>query len=352
MFEIAPFLSQLISTPGLSGFEGPVRNLIAETWKDLTDEMHTSRLGSLHALRKGTGQQPRPRIMIDAHMDAIGLIISGFVGEFARITAIGGLDPRVLIGQLVTIHGREEVQGVVVCPPAHLLPTGSGDPPASLDYLLVDAGYPVDQLEQKIRSGDPVSFAQMPIQMSADFLTGHSLDNRASLAALTYCLTLLQNHTTYWDVWMTATALEEVSLGGAATTAFQLQPDIAVVVDVTFGKGPGSPDYQTFPLGKGPTLSWGPMIHPGLHKAFRELADRLEITWQFEPIAGFSSTNTDRIHSVAQGIPTMLLEIPLRYMHSATEMVSINDIQNTGRLIAEFITGLDAEFLKRLTRDD
>lgn len=352
MPEIITFLQKLISIPGLSGYEAPVRNLIEEAWRPLSDEIHTSRLGSLHALRKGTTSEPRCRALVEAHMDAIGLMVAGLVGEFIRVSAIGGVDTRVLVGQLVTVHAKEDLPGVIVCPPAHMLPKNAGDPPESLDYLLVDVGLLPDEVEHMVSIGDRVSFAQTPICMSDGYLAGHSLDNRASIAALTFCLQELQGRQISWDVWTAATTVEEESLNGALTSAFQLQPDLAIVVDVTFGRGPGSPDYLTFPLGKGPTLSWSPIIHPGLHKAFSMLAGRLEIPYQLEPIPNSTYTNADVIHSAGQGIPTMLLEIPIRYMHTPVEMVSISDIHNTGRLIAAFISSLEAGFLEGLSRDD
>jgi tetrahedral aminopeptidase len=352
MSELFAFIHQLISAPGLSGYEKPVRDLIEDAWRPFTDELQTSRLGSLHALRKGQGPEPRPRILIEAHMDAIGLMVKGLVGEFIRIAPIGGVDHRVLPGQMVTVHGCEDVRGIIVCPPANRLPKGAGDPPSSLDYLLIDTGLPPKQLEETVHVGNLVSFAQVPLQMSDRFLAGHSLDNRASVAALTLCLQEMKNHPVCWDVWAAATALEEESLGGALTSAFQIQPDLAVVLDVTFGRGPASPDYLTFPLGKGPTLSWGPVIHPGLHKAFRELAERLKIPFQIEPIPQSTYTNADMIHTVAHGIPTMLIEIPIRYMHTATEMVSLDDIRYASRLLVEFITRLDSDFLTGLSRDD
>ena len=114
MTELLPFLKSLISVPGLSGYETPVRNLIEEAWRPLTDEMHISRLGSLHALRRGTAPAPRHSLLVAVHMDAIGLMVSGIVDGFLQVTMVGGVDPRVLPGQLVTVHGREHLPGVVV----------------------------------------------------------------------------------------------------------------------------------------------------------------------------------------------------------------------------------------------
>jgi endoglucanase len=352
MTEILPFLKQLISAPGLSGHEEPIRRIIEETWRPLTDELHLSRLGSLHGLRRGSAPEPRRRLMLTAHMDAIGLMVTGLVDGFLRLTQVGGLDPRVLPGQLVTVHGREDLPGVIVQPPGHLLPPEIGNDPVPLEYLLVDVGLLPRQVERLVRVGDLVSFAQPPLELSQEYLAGHSLDNRASVAALTHCLMELQVRSLGWDIWAVATTQEEETLGGALTSAYQLRPDAAVAIDVTFASSPGSPAHLSFPLGKGPTLGWGPTIHPALQKAFVDLADRLEIPYKLEAMPRRSGTDADALQTAAEGIPTMVLGIPLRYMHTPVEMVSIKDITRTGRLLAEFAASLDEKFLDRLVWDE
>lgn len=352
MTEILPFLKQLISAPGLSGHEEPIRRIIEDTWQPLTDELHLSRLGSLHGLRRGSAPEPRRRLMLTAHMDAIGLMVTGLVDGFLRLTQVGGLDPRVLPGQLVTVHGREDLPGVIVQPPGHLLPPEIGNDPVPLEYLLVDVGLLPRQVERLVRVGDLVSFAQPPLELSQEYLAGHSLDNRASVAALTHCLMELQGRSLSWDLWVVATTQEEETLGGALTSAYQLRPDAAVAIDVTFASSPGSPAHLSFPLGKGPTLGWGPTIHPALQKAFVDLADRLEIPYKLEAMPRRSGTDADALQTAAEGIPTMVLGIPLRYMHTPVEMVSIKDITRTGRLLAEFAASLDEKFLDRLVWDE
>jgi endoglucanase len=352
MTDLLPFLKQLISAPGLSGYEAPIRGIIEDAWRPLTDELHLSRLGSLHGLRRGSAPEPRPCLMLAAHMDAIGLMVTGQADGFLRLTQVGGLDPRVLPGQLVTVHGREVLPGVIVQPPAHLLPAEIGSDPVPLEYLLVDVGLLPRQVEQLVRVGDLVSFVQPPLELSDDLLVGHSLDNRASVAALTHCLMELQGHPLNWNVWAVATAQEEVTLGGALTSAYQLRPTLAVAIDVTFASSPGSPAHLSYPLGKGLTLGWGPTIHPALHKAFKDLADELEIPYKLEAMPRRSGTDGDALQIAAEGIPTMVLGIPLRYMHTPVEMVSMKDITRVGRLMAEFAAALDEKFLDRLVWDD
>ena len=344
MKNLSKFLIQLISFPGLSGYETPVRRLIEEGWEPLTDELSVSRLGSLHGLRRGISPEPRPSILLATHMDAIGLMVSKVTDGFLHLSEIGGLDHRVLPGQLVTVHGREQLPGVIVQPPAHLLPPDIGKGPIPLEYLLVDTGLLPNEVNKKVRIGDLVSFAQEPIKMGKGIIAGHSLDNRASVAALTYCLNLLGKRTHAWDVWAVATVQEEETMAGALTSAYQLRPELAVAIDVTWAQGPETPKHKTYPLGKGITLGWGPNIHPKLQKAFTEVAERLEIPYKLEVMPRHSGTDAYALQIARQGIPTMVVSIPLRYMHTPVEIIAIKDVKRTGRLLAEFITTLELDF--------
>src|SRR6266508_2146771 len=168
MTDILPFLKSLISVSGLSGYETPVADLIAEKWRPLVDETSMSRVGSLHGLKKGRGETPRPSVMIAAHMDAIGLRVSKIVAGFLRITNVGGIDVRVLPGAEVTVHASgsdEELPAVIVMPPARFLPDVAGDNVLAINYLLVDTGLLPRAVEKKIRVGDLVSFANEPLKL-------------------------------------------------------------------------------------------------------------------------------------------------------------------------------------------
>ena len=355
MTELKSFLTQMISAPGLSGHELPIRQLVEDAWGPLTDSLAVSRLGSLHGLRRGSAPEPRRSILVAAHMDAIGLMVTGIEGEFLRITGVGGVDGRILPGQLVSVHvgrGQEDLPGLVVQPPAHLLPEDNGSRPVAMEYLYVDLGLPAAQVASKVRIGDLISFAQPPLDTAADTLTGHSLDNRASVAALTDCLQRLQGRQHDWDLWAVASSQEEVGGLGAQTSAFGLRPTIAIAIDVTFASGPGSASHQTFPFGKGLTLGWGADAHPGFYKALSKLADQLEIPYTMETMPRHSGTDATELQVSQAGIPCAVLSIPLRYMHTPVEMVSLKDITRAGRLLAEFVAGLDENFMDALSWED
>lgn len=354
MTDILPFLKSLISVSGVSAYEAPVAQLIEEKWRPLVDELSTSRLGSLHGLKRGRskGKGKRPSIMIAAHMDAIGLIVTRVEDGFVHVDEIGGVDPRILPGTPVVVHGRQEVPGVVVLPPLKTLPEHDRSNAVGLHHLLVDTGLLPSRVSQLVRVGDTVSFDTQAVELAGETLSGHSLDNRASVAALTVCLEDLQGKSHEWDLWAAATSQEEETLGGAATSAYQLQPDVAVAVDVTFGKGPGANGWETFGLGKGPTLGWGANLHPFLFEKFKELADRLEIPVSTDLTPGHSGTDAYAMQVAHEGIPTMVVGIPLRYMHTPVEVIAVKDVIRAGRLLSEFICGLEADFVSKIVWEE
>ncbi len=353
MTDILPFLKSLLSLPGLSGYEPPVARLIENEWHPLVDELSLSRLGSVHGLKKGAGAAPRPSIMLAAHMDAIGLMVSQIEDGFLRITSIGGVDPRILPGQAVIVHtAKEDLPGVVVMPPPKLLPPEVGTGVVDIPHLFVDVGLLPSKVASLVRIGDLVSFGTEVVEMSGEIVSGHSLDNRASVAAVTLCLQELESKSHAWDVWAAATIQEEINYIGAYTSAFQLRPDLVIAVDVTFAKGPGASNWETFDLGKGPSFGHGPNIHPYLFKQFKELAERLEIPYATEFMPKSSGTDGMATQITAEGIPTFVLSIPIRYMHTPVEMVTLKDIQRVGRLLAEFVAGLKPDFVDTITWDD
>jgi tetrahedral aminopeptidase len=351
MTDILPFLKSLLRVSGLSGFEEPAAQLIEEKWRPLVDELSISRVGSLHGLKKGSGGEPRPSVMIAAHMDAIGMRVSQVEEGFLHITNIGGVDIRVLPGMEVAVHASgsgEELPGVIAMPSAQLLPEAAGQGVLAIKHLLVDTGLTPREVERKVRVGDLVSFANEPMELAGDVISGHSVDNRASVAALTVCLEDLQNKSHGWDVWAVATVQEEISYLGGLSSAFQLRPQLAVAVDGTFAKGPGANGWQTFQMGKGVGLCVGPNMHPFLHTRLKDVAERTEIPWFLDVTPAHSGTDAYPIQTTVDGIPTALVEFPVRYMHTPVESVSLKDIQRAGRLLAEFIASLEPDFVETI----
>lgn len=351
MNDISPFLKQLLSLPGLSGSETPVRECIAERWRPLVDKLSVSKLGSLHGLRQAVKSESAPSILLAAHMDAIGLMVTGIRDGFLSVTQVGGIDPRILPGQVVTVHGRKELPGVTILWPDRLVkPAHKGKAP-SLDRILVDVCLPAAEVSELVRVGDLVSFATSPTDLTGGTLAGHTLDNRASVAAVTICLEELRKVNLDWNVWAVATVQEEATLAGALTSANALEPAMAVAVDVTFGKGPGANDHHAFPLGKGPTIGVGSNVHPFMYKQFKAVAEEYDIPYAVETMPRSSGTDAIFMQIAGSGIPCGVIGIPLRYMHTPVEEVALADIQRTGHLLAAFIKNLEPDTLAQLTRE-
>ncbi len=342
--NLADFLPELLRQPGLSGHEAPVRDFLAAHWKPLADELQVSPIGTLTALHRGTAPEPRRRILFAAHMDTIGMMVSKVEGEFLHIAPIGGLDPRVLPGQQVTVFTEGgALPGVLVATPDRLLPEAMRGKPVPLTHLRVDVGLTARQVARRVRIGDRVAFAQQPQMLGEETIMGPGLDNRASVAAFTLALEALQGRTHGWDAYFAATVQEEETLGGAKTIAYELRPDVAVAVDVTFAEGPGVQPPRGFPLGEGILLGFGPNIHPKVHEAVKAVAERLEIPYKVEYLPTHSGTDAMALQVAGAGAATMVVSIPLRYMHTPVEMVSLKDIRRAARLLAEFVVALDEQ---------
>ena len=349
--EILPFLKEIMRLPGVSGYEGPVLERIRREWEPLVDEISVSRIGNLLARKRGSGRAPRPSLLIAAHMDAIGFMVSELADGFLRFVEIGGTDPRILPGQAVTVHGRRPLLATIVAPPDSCLPEDKAEGALPVQYLLVDTGLPRAHVERLVRVGDLISFAQEPIELGESVIAGRYLDNRSSVAALTIALQELRMRTHLWDVIALASSLEERNRGGALTAVFATRPAVAMAVDVTYGRSSGVPEHKTFLVGKGPTIGAGPNVHPAIRRALAAAAERAEIPYTDEITDPDSGTDAFTMQIAGEGIPTGIIGLPLRYMHSPVELMSLADIRRAGRLIAELAASMPMDFADHINWD-
>lgn len=342
--ETIPLLKQLTETHGLAGAEGPICEVIRSLWLPLVDELREDGLGSLIGLRYGSGPEPRPRLMLAAHMDEIGLRVSGIEKGFLRFIAVGGSDLRVLPGTFVVVHGRRDLPGIIGMRPPHVMPADQLDKAIPWEELFVDVGLAEDEVKAQVRVGDPISFERELIELKNGLVAGKALDNRASTAVLTLALEQLTRTRHAWDIVAVATVQEEVGLYGATTSAYGVAPTLALAVDATFADQSNHSDDRTFDLGEGPTISIGPNFHPQVVERLKKTADALEIPYHIEPTPGRSGTDAWAIQVSREGIPTGLLSIPVRYMHQPVETVAVRDVERTARLIAAFAAELEPAY--------
>ena len=351
--DIFKVLKQLSETPGPSGFEQRISAVVNELWEPFADSVSVDRLGSVIAVKRGQGAEPRPRLLLAAHLDEIGLMVTKIASQngngFLRVTKLGGVDIRHLYGQTVVVHGQRDLVGVIGSLPGSMLPADRRRKPFGYEDLVVDVGLPDSEVYELVNVGDSISFRQPIRKMLGKTVTAKALDNRASVAAVTVCLEYLNGRHFDWDVIAVATAQEETRLLGAFTSAFAQQPDAAVAIDVTFAKGAGLSDSQLV-LGSGPAIDIGPNVHPGMVEALREAAKVLEMKVSISTHARASGTDAFGLQVARSGIPTGLVSIPLRYMHTMVETIHESDVERAGRLLGEFVALLDDQFLEDLAK--
>jgi len=347
--EIISLLRQLSEAEGIAGHEEPVRELLRQTWRPFVDEMREGKLGSLIALKRGTTDDtPRPKLMLAAHMDEIGLMVTGIEKGFLRIGRVGGTDRRVLLGLEVVVHGRRDLPGVVATRPPHVLPKAERKKTVPWDQLFVDVGLPAEDVEEVVQIGDLISIRREMVELKNRRVAGKAMDDRACVAAVTLALEQLTNVSHIWDVFAVATVQEEVGLKGAITSAYGVAPDLAVALDVTFAKHPGVSEWDAVSMGKGPAIGVGPNFHPGLVARLKEVATAHEVPYQMEPAPGRSGTDAWAIQVTHEGVPTALVSVPLRYMHQPVETLVAQDVERASRLLTAFIAGLEMDFLEKL----
>jgi putative aminopeptidase FrvX len=342
------FLRQLSEASGISGYETPVRELVRQEFSQYTSELRVDPMGSLIACKPGDGPAPRHSIMLAGHMDEIGFLVTKLEKGFLRFATVGGFDLRVLLGQEVIVHGQRDLPGIIGTRPPHVLSTAEAEQVVPLDKLFIDVGLPADELAKVVRVGDVVTVQRSFTELSNHLVAGKAFDDRAAVVCLANCLQHLTTLKHTWDVYAVATVQEEVGLKGAMTSAFGIAPDIGIAIDVGHGNMQGVSEVDTVAVGGGPALAVGPNIHPLMYSRLVDTAKTNEISYAVDPVPGRSGTDAWTMQVAREGMPTALISIPLRYMHTSVETVSVRDLERIGRLLALFISGLDEAFAQQL----
>jgi putative aminopeptidase FrvX len=335
------FLHRLLDAPGPSGFE----TLPAAVWREeaarVADRVIADVSGnSLATLNPGG----RPRVMFAGHIDEIGLMIVHVDDDgFLYFQPIGGWDSQVLVGQRVTIAAKAgPVDGVIGKKPIHLMKTEDRDRVTKVADLWIDIGAKSrkDAL-RRVRVGDPAVIASPSIELPNGRLVSRSIDNRIGAFVVLEALRLLKRAKPRAAVHAVATAQEEIGLfgGGARTSATEIDPAVAIVVDVTHATdNPGieKKEIGDFRLGAGPVLSRGSAVNPVVFEMLVAVAEREGIPYAVQAAPRDTGTDADAIYTAQRGVATGLVSIPNRYMHSPSEMVDLTDLERAARLLAAF----------------
>ena len=342
------FLKKLLDTPGPSGFEtGPARvwRKEAESFADnVTVDVGGNSLAALNP-------DASPRVMFAGHIDEIGLMIVHVDNEgYLYFGTIGGWDSQVLVGQRVLIIGKDgPVPGVVGKKAIHLITTEERDKVSKVTDLWIDIGAKdkKDALK-RVRVGDPAVLAAQTVDLPNDRIVSRSIDNRIGAFVVLEALRHLAGRRPQAGIYAVATAREEIAWtgGGAKTSATGLNPSVAIVVDVTHATDhPGIKKEESgdVKLGGGPVFSRGSAVNPVVFDMLVQTAEAEKIPYTLNAAPRDTGTDADAIHTSNQGIPTGLVSVPNRYMHSPNEMVVLEDLDRTARLLAAFARRIHAK---------
>lgn len=351
---VCDILKDLSSAAGVSGAETEAVEVASRHLFQYATSLKKDRFGNLLALIPGQAspEEKKVTIAVVAHIDEIGALVTNIeTGGFLRFSPLGGFDARVLYGQAVEIHANKRLKGVVGAVPPHFLNDDELKKTIPVEKLFIDLGLEEETVKKEVKVGDFISLDQNPrIMENGKKITGKSFDNRAGVAVLIACAAELAVLRHRADVCFIASLQEEVGLRGAVTSAYNLNPDLAVIVDVTHGDAPGLNDKNVYKIGGGPALGIGPNFHPVFSRRLRETAEKHFLPYQTEPLPGSSGTDAWAFQVAREGIPTALLSIPLRYMHTAVELISLNDLIISGKLLSYFISSIDASFMEDLKK--
>lgn len=353
MFDLKEHLKTLVEAHAPSGHEAPIREILRGTWHEWVNEFEMDKLGSLIGIKRATLPNPTGRkIMLAAHMDEIGMMVRDIVDGFIYVHRIAGMDNRVMLSQPVLVHGKRPLKGMVASVPPHLLSEADRKHYPSFDQLVVDVGLPAEEVAELVRIGDLITPDTPLLELQGKQVAGKAMDDRACVAAVSFCLHELQTLQHSWDVYATATVQEESGLFGASTAAYYIQPDLAIALDVTFAEQAGVSSDDASEMGAGPVIALGANFHPKLYDKLINVAQAQEIKHQTEAIAANSGTDAWAIQVARDGVPSALLSIPLRNMHSPVETLDLRDIERTGRLLAQVIASLDSDFMATMNWDE
>lgn len=330
-------LKKLCLSDSPSGKEDSLYPIIEETFSKF-GEISMGNLNNIYIHKKGQG---KGKIMLIAHADEVFLMVTELCkGGFLKFEA-KGIDPKVLAFQEVIVHGREDIKGIIGTKSSNLVKDEEKD-------LFIDTGYNDEKLKEIVNIGDYVTIKRNFYELLNNNVTCKAIDDRAGIAAMKICADELENIKHDSQVYFVCSSQEEVGHRGAKSACYDIKPDIGIAIDVTFDNGEFGDRNLENEIGEGPVICVGPNIHPKLRKKVIEISKEYNIPYQIEVESGNTGTDAWDVQIAGEGVPSLLISIPIKYMHTSVEIVNMEDIKNTGQMLAKFIEKLSDEELEEL----
>lgn len=331
-------LRRLCEAPGAGGLTAAAETA-AELLHPLVDSVETDPLGNVLGLRR-CGLDNAPLLLLEAHIDEIGFIVTSIDKQgFVHVSPCGGVDKRTLAAAEVTLWADKPLHGVFCSTPPHLSGGQKEEEEAlpEIPDLGLDVGLDAKRAVKRVPIGTRGTFFARFERLNDHLVCSKSLDDRAGVAAILYALTLLREAPLRCDLAVAFAVQEELGCRGSAAAAFACQPSAAIATDVSFAFTPDAKRAKCGELGKGPMLGFAPSLDAAMTGALERLAAKEKIAVQHEVMGGDTGTDADSISGTREGIPTALLSIPLRYMHTPNELIDLRDVEAVGRLMAAYV---------------
>jgi len=344
--DLLHFLKNLLQTPSPSGFERPVQDIVRAWAEPYADEVRTDRHGNVVAAAHPDGQ---PRIMLAGHCDQIGLMVQ-YIDDngFLYVQPIGGWDMQILLGQKLTVWTQSgPVAGLVARRATHLLTADERNKVPQFTDIWIDTGVKDKaEAEKLIKPGDPVTLELGYRELRNNLASSPGMDDKVGVWAVQEALRLLKGRSLQAAVFCVSTVQEEIGLRGATTSAYGIHPAIGIAVDVCHATDtPGNDKKQVgdVRLGAGPVLFRGPNINPRVFDCLQNVAEKHAIPVQVRGYPRATGTDANVMQLSRDGVATGLIGIPNRYMHSPVEVVSLDDLEHTAQLLAEFCASVTSQ---------
>ena len=341
------YLKQLVETPSVTGTETQIASVVRERLSEIADEIETNVMGSVHARLHGSGSAPS--VMIAAHMDEVGLMVTHISDQgFLSVAAVGGVDAALLPGMRVDVHTETEtLRGVVGRKPIHLIEADERKTVTPLTSLVIDLGLSARRVKSLVRVGDVITYGVGFEKFGKGMAVSRGFDDKAGVYVITRVMEeLKKSGKAKGDYICAATVQEEIGLRGGTTSAYGVNPDVAIAVDVTHATdypGIDQSRYGKIVCGDGPVIARGPNINPVVFERLCAAAKKEGISVQFEAEPGVTGTDAGTMQVQQGGCAAGLVSIPLRYMHTPTEVIKLSDLEETVALLRRFILDLDED---------